>query len=67
MGASEGSAEPEHEFELAPVPDPIFEIDDRDQADAPRTFRLGSEHELDERQTVIRPKFLDQPPPPPAS
>jgi hypothetical protein len=58
------TAEPEHEFELAPVPDPIFEIDDRDEPDAPRTFRLGSELELDERHEVIRPKFLEQPPPP---
>jgi hypothetical protein len=57
-------AEPEHEFELAPVPDPIFEIDDRDQGDAPRTFRLGSELELDERHAVVRPTFLEQPPPP---
>jgi hypothetical protein len=56
-------AEPEHHFELAPVPDPIFEIDDRDEADAPRTFRLGSELELDERHAVVRPTFLEQPPP----
>jgi hypothetical protein len=61
------TAEPEHEFDLAPVPDPIFEIDDRDEPDAPRTFRLGSELELDERHEVIRPKFLDHPPPLPAS
>jgi hypothetical protein len=59
--------EPEHEFDLAPVPDPIFEIDDRDEVDAPRTFRLGSELELDERHEVIRPKFLDQPSPLPVS
>ena len=54
-------AEPDHPFELTPVPDPIFEIDDRDEEDAPRTFRLGSELELAEPPAVTRPKFLEQP------
>lgn len=71
-------AEPDRPFELAPVPDPIFEIDDRDdEEDAPRTFRLGSELELEEpppaiarptiaQPTIVRPKFLDPPPVPAA-
>lgn len=57
-------AEPDRPFELTPVPDPIFEIDDRDEEDAPRTFRLGSELELAEPPATVRPKFLDQPPAP---
>jgi hypothetical protein len=57
-------AEPDRPFELTPVPDPIFEIDDRDEEDAPRTFRLGSELELAEPPAIVRPKFLDQPPAP---
>jgi hypothetical protein len=53
------SHEPEPEPEYTPVPDPIFEIDDRDEEDAPRTFRLGSELELDEPLPPIRTKFFE--------
>src|SRR3954471_780570 len=59
MKSPEPEPELEPEPEYTPVPDPIFEIDDGDD-DAPRTFRLGSELELDEPQPPVRPKFLDQ-------